>query len=105
MDLGSWIKDLAKRVEYFATWIKTNQQPVSFWLGAFTFPTGFLTSVLQVGMVFMFSIELFIKMYLILQSESKKSSVQIATLNWDLIPISTSLNDLVLPPNVQFYFI
>ncbi|KAJ1516963.1 Dynein heavy chain 2, axonemal [Coelomomyces lativittatus] len=44
--LGSWIRDLNLRIEFFSEWAK-GTEPKSYWLGAFTFPTGFLTSVLQ----------------------------------------------------------
>lgn len=35
------------RVEHFASWAKTLKPPTLFWLAAFTFPTGFVTAVLQ----------------------------------------------------------
>ncbi|KAI8821286.1 dynein heavy chain and region D6 of dynein motor-domain-containing protein [Fimicolochytrium jonesii] len=44
--LAAWTRDLTQRVEFFAEWAKGNE-PKMFWLGAFTFPTGFLTAVLQ----------------------------------------------------------
>lgn len=48
MNLGAWMQNLTERVEYFTSWTNTNEQPVSIWLGAFVFPTSFLTGVLQV---------------------------------------------------------
>lgn len=45
--LGSWTRDLIHRVEHFATWAETTHPPMFFWLSAYTFPTGFLTAVLQ----------------------------------------------------------
>ncbi|KAL7754402.1 hypothetical protein RI367_000383 [Sorochytrium milnesiophthora] len=44
--LGTWMRDLAQRIEFFAEWSKGNE-PKLFWLSAFSFPTGFLTAVLQ----------------------------------------------------------
>ncbi|KAJ3056563.1 Dynein heavy chain 2, axonemal [Rhizophlyctis rosea] len=44
--LAAWTRELGMRVEFFADWAK-NGEPKLFWLGAFTFPTGFLTAVLQ----------------------------------------------------------
>ncbi|KNC97489.1 uncharacterized protein SPPG_07404 [Spizellomyces punctatus DAOM BR117] len=44
--LAAWTRDLTLRVEFFADWAK-GVEPKLFWLGAFTFPTGFLTAVLQ----------------------------------------------------------
>ena len=45
--LGAWTRDLVLRVEQFAQWASTTHPPVLFWLSGFTFPTGFLTAVLQ----------------------------------------------------------
>ena len=45
--LASWTRDLVLRVEQFEKWATTAHQPMVFWLSAFTFPTGFLTAVLQ----------------------------------------------------------
>jgi dynein heavy chain len=44
--LGSWMLDLQRRVEMFESW-GTVELPKQFWLPAFTYPTGFLTAVLQ----------------------------------------------------------
>ena len=44
--LGSWCIDLASRVEFFAEWLY-NGKVKSYLLGAFFFPQGFLTGVLQ----------------------------------------------------------
>ena len=44
--LNSWFEDLKLRVQFFNNWY-LNQKPFSFWLSAFFFPQGFLTSVLQ----------------------------------------------------------
>ncbi|KAJ3206517.1 Dynein heavy chain 2, axonemal [Entophlyctis luteolus] len=44
--LASWTRDLVLRIEHFSEWSKGNE-PKIFWLGAFTFPTGFLTAILQ----------------------------------------------------------
>ena len=45
--LASWTRDLCQRMEQFACWATTAHPPVLFWLSGFTFPTGFLTAVLQ----------------------------------------------------------
>ncbi|KAJ3242061.1 Dynein heavy chain 2, axonemal [Chytriomyces hyalinus] len=44
--LASWTRDLIQRIEHFSEWSK-GTEPKLFWLGAFTFPTGFLTAILQ----------------------------------------------------------
>lgn len=45
--LAAWTRDLVLRVEQFAKWAETAHPPTIFWMSAFTFPTGFLTAVLQ----------------------------------------------------------
>jgi dynein heavy chain len=45
--LASWTRDLIERVAQFAQWAITGRPPLIFWLSGFTFPTGFLTAVLQ----------------------------------------------------------
>ncbi|XP_066581151.1 dynein axonemal heavy chain 2 [Prorops nasuta] len=47
--LGTWTRDLINRVEHFANWAETTHPPILFWLAAFTFPTAFLTAVLQLS--------------------------------------------------------
>jgi len=44
--LSNWIDDLIKRYEFFSTWF-SKQVPYVFWISAFTYPTGFTTSLLQ----------------------------------------------------------
>ncbi|KAJ3127608.1 Dynein heavy chain 2, axonemal, partial [Nowakowskiella sp. JEL0407] len=60
--LASWTRDLAQRVEFFDEWSK-GAEPKVFWLGAFTFPTGFLTAILQ--------------------KTARKNSIPIDTLSWE----------------------
>lgn len=47
MELGSWLLDLIRRVEYFTVWANTVHAPTFFWLGAFSMPVSFLTAILQ----------------------------------------------------------
>jgi dynein heavy chain len=44
--LANWFEDLRRRYEFFLIW-STKGIPFSFWIGAFTYPTGFTTSLLQ----------------------------------------------------------
>ncbi|KAH0787434.1 dynein heavy chain 2, axonemal [Histomonas meleagridis] len=46
MNLSSWTKDLTKRINFFKKWLEKGE-PSAFWLGRFTYPTSFLTAVLQ----------------------------------------------------------
>ncbi|KAL9923028.1 dynein heavy chain 2, axonemal kl-2 [Glossina fuscipes fuscipes] len=45
--LAAWSRDLVFRIEHFAQWARTLRPPTLFWLAAYTFPTGFITAVLQ----------------------------------------------------------
>jgi dynein heavy chain len=45
--LGPWTRDLLARIEQLARWAE-GTYPRIYWLGGFTYPTGFLTAVLQV---------------------------------------------------------
>lgn len=45
--LASWTRDLLQRVDQLAKWSETARAPTIFWMSGFTFPTGFLTAVLQ----------------------------------------------------------
>jgi dynein heavy chain len=44
--LASWFKDFVERCSFMHLWL-TTQPPSSFWIPAFFFPQGFLTSALQ----------------------------------------------------------
>ena len=45
--LAAWVRDLIDRVALFSEWSVNQRPPVIFWMSAFSFPTGFLTAVLQ----------------------------------------------------------
>jgi dynein heavy chain len=45
--LAAWMRDLVDRVAMFAEWALTARPPAIFDIAFFTFPTGFLTAVLQ----------------------------------------------------------
>eukprot|EP01029_Cantina_marsupialis_P005820 TRINITY_DN1630_c1_g4_i2.p1 TRINITY_DN1630_c1_g4~~TRINITY_DN1630_c1_g4_i2.p1 ORF type:complete len:1526 (+),score=559.26 TRINITY_DN1630_c1_g4_i2:3370-7947(+) len=44
--LGPWMRELVVRCEQFTNWIE-EQLPKVFWLSGFTYPSGFLTALLQ----------------------------------------------------------
>jgi dynein heavy chain len=44
--LASWLHDLKSRVKFLREWLSVGK-PEAYWLSAFFFPQGFLTSVLQ----------------------------------------------------------
>ncbi|XP_037045747.1 dynein heavy chain 2, axonemal [Bradysia coprophila] len=63
--LGSWTRDLLHRVEHFSKWAQTGHPPKIFWLAAFTFPTSFLTAVLQ--------------------TSARQDSIPIDSLSWEFL--------------------
>ena len=73
--LGSWIKDLILRIEFFSGWV-LDALPVCWWLPAMTYPTGFLTAVLQVA--------------------ARANGVSIDSLNYET-PVLTSADKSTLP--------
>jgi dynein heavy chain len=66
--LAAWTRELIQRVEYFNDWAK-NGEPKVFWLAAFTFPTGFLTAILQ--------------------KAARKNNVPIDQLSWEFTVLSS----------------
>ncbi|XP_054274165.1 dynein axonemal heavy chain 2 [Macrosteles quadrilineatus] len=81
--LGSWTLDLAMRVEHFATWAATTHPPLLFWLAAYTFPTGFLTAVLQ--------------------TSARQLGISIDLLGWDFTPQALSEREIQLAPTEGVY--
>jgi len=77
--LGAWTRDLISRVEHFANWAQTTHPPLLFWLAAYTFPTGFLTAVLQ--------------------TTARMWGVSIDTLSWEFT-VSTDESVIIEPPEV-----
>uniref|UniRef100_A0A671KAM8 Dynein heavy chain C-terminal domain-containing protein n=1 Tax=Sinocyclocheilus anshuiensis TaxID=1608454 RepID=A0A671KAM8_9TELE len=76
--LASWTRDLCQRVEQFARWVETAHPPVLFWLSGFTFPTGFLTAVLQ--------------------SSARQNNVSVDTLSWEFTVNTMDDKNLLFPP-------
>lgn len=44
--LSTWIEQLNDKTRFFRVWLN-EEQPYVFWLGAFIFPQGFMTALLQ----------------------------------------------------------
>ncbi|XP_031370853.1 dynein heavy chain 2, axonemal [Apis dorsata] len=76
--LGAWTRDLVNRVEHFNEWALTTHAPVLFWLAAYTFPTGFLTAVLQMS--------------------ARMWNVSIDTLSWEFTVFTIDESAIVEPP-------
>jgi dynein heavy chain len=66
--LGSWISDLNERIQFYANWVE-DKLPEIWWLPALTYPTSFLTAILQVA--------------------ARSSGVSIDSLSFETIVIST----------------
>ncbi|TGZ66460.1 hypothetical protein CRM22_005313 [Opisthorchis felineus] len=81
--LGSWARDMAARVEMFSKWARTAHPPRAFWIGAFTFPTGFLTAVLQTA--------------------ARQNNVSVDSLSWEFTAHTTmDVNTLSIPKDGVF---
>ncbi|XP_042770547.1 dynein axonemal heavy chain 2 isoform X3 [Panthera leo] len=76
--LASWTRDLATRVEQFELWASRARPPVIFWLSGFTFPTGFLTAVLQ--------------------ASARQNNISVDSLSWEFIVSTVDDSNLVYPP-------
>ncbi|XP_053425882.1 dynein axonemal heavy chain 2 isoform X8 [Nycticebus coucang] len=76
--LAAWTRDLAIRVEQFELWASRARPPVIFWLSGFTFPTGFLTAVLQ--------------------SSARQNNISVDSLSWEFIVSTVDDSNLVYPP-------
>jgi dynein heavy chain len=79
--LGAWTRDLVVRVEQFYKWSTTAHPPVHFWLSGFTFPTGFLTAVLQTA--------------------ARKNNVSVDSLSWEFLVSTLDDSNITDPPKVS----
>jgi dynein heavy chain len=80
--LGPWIRDLIDRVDSFLRWSDVGP-PKVFWLTAFTYPTGFLTALLQ--------------------NTARKNSVAIDTLVWDFVVMTHNEQSINMQPKEGAY--
>ena len=78
--LGNWTRDLVLRVEQFAKWATTAHQPVIFWMSGFTFPTGFLTAVLQTC--------------------ARQNNVSVDSLSWEFVVSTVDDSNITQQPKV-----
>ncbi|OQR90219.1 dynein heavy chain [Thraustotheca clavata] len=80
--LGSWTMELEQRVDQMRHWAN-NSMPVVFWLSGFTYPTGFLTALLQTA--------------------ARKNGVSIDSLNWEFLIINQHEDSIVVGPKDGAY--
>lgn len=78
--LGAWTRDLISRVEHFDNWARSTHPPLLFWLAAYTFPTGFLTAVLQ--------------------TSARLWNVSIDSLSWEFAALTVDDSAIIEPPMV-----
>ena len=81
--LANWFDDLLKRYAFFNTWA-TKGIPFHFWIGAFTYPTGFTTSLLQ-------------------RFSRKASGAPIDKLEFDFIPVQKEPQEITEHPKDGAY--
>lgn len=69
------------RVDQFAKWATTAHQPVIFWMSGFTFPTGFLTAVLQTC--------------------ARQNNVSVDSLSWEFVVSTVDDSNITQQPKVR----
>ena len=80
--LGPWTRDLMNRLQEFDNWI-TGDYPKVFWLSSFTYPTSFLTAVLQ--------------------TTARKNSVPIDTLSFEFTIVNMEEKEVQQTPKEGVY--
>jgi dynein heavy chain, axonemal len=80
--LGSWTRDLLQRVDQLARWAE-GTYPLYYWLSGFTYPTAFLTAVLQ--------------------TTARKNSIPIDTLSFDFAVLNVDPAEITTPPKEGVY--
>jgi len=80
--LAAWSRDLLARILQLQTWAEQGQ-PKVYWLTGFTYPTGFLTALMQ--------------------TSARKNNVSIDTLAWDFLVINLEEKDILQPPKEGAY--
>lgn len=80
--LGSWMRDLVQRCELFSTWVAEGM-PHVYWLPGFTYPTGFLTALLQ--------------------TTARKNGLAIDSLSWEFPVLTQSAASVTSHPKEGAY--
>lgn len=81
--LATWMRDLSERYHFLALWAQKGA-PHCFWIGAFTYPTGFTTSLLQ-------------------RYSRRGGAPSIDKLEFDFIPVPKAMKDITEPPKDGAY--
>jgi dynein heavy chain len=80
--LGSWMRDLLLRIDQLARWVE-DTYPTVYWLSGFTYPTCFLTAVLQ--------------------TTARKNSIPIDTLSFEYGILNLEPSEVNTPPREGVY--
>jgi dynein heavy chain len=80
--LAGWTRDLMTRIQQLKDWAE-GSLPKVFWLSGFTFPTGFLTAVMQ--------------------NAARKMNISIDTLGWEFNIITVAEKDIIQGPKDGVY--
>eukprot|EP00741_Cyanophora_paradoxa_P024938 tig00000056_g24072.t1 len=80
--LAPWMRDLIARIAHLNAWAE-GSYPRVYWLAGFTYPTGFLTALLQ--------------------TSARKNNVSIDTLAWDFQIVQQDEKDIVQYPKEGAY--
>lgn len=81
--LAAWTRDLVLRLKQLSKWAETAHAPTIFWLSGFTFPTGFLTAVLQ--------------------TSARQNNISVDTLSWEFTVMTVSDANITGPPKDGVY--
>ncbi|XP_036369342.1 dynein heavy chain 2, axonemal-like [Octopus sinensis] len=81
--LSAWTRDLVFRIEQLNKWAQTARPPTIFWLSGFTFPTGFLTAVLQ--------------------TSARQNNISVDLLSWDFTVMTVGDSNITGPPKDGVY--
>lgn len=80
--LGPWTRDLVARVGTLRAWAE-GTYPNVYWLSGFTYPTGFLTAVLQ--------------------TTARRNAIPIDTLGWEFSVVARHEKEITEPPKEGVY--
>jgi dynein heavy chain len=80
--LGAWTRDLLARIEQLARWVE-GTYPRCYWLSGFTYPTGFLTAVLQ--------------------TTARRNAIPIDTLSFEFNVVNLDEREIHQPPREGVY--
>ena len=80
--LANWLRDLQSRVTSLRSWGE-GDYPTVYWMSGFSYPTGFLTAILQTA--------------------ARASAVSVDILSWEFTTLPTEVKDISKPPKEGAY--